>query len=439
MDPKIDPIEMDRVSAHIRADYHRHSLLNLWQRAIRHPSTCEQFPVGPAQPTVHNIEQAWEQVRIREAYDHAAYIRSCLPKVARTNPASDIIFSSGGSTGKSKILMGTYGETLYNARFHGKGYNFAGIKSDDTVFELGGHGTYDTDYCAYHALSKIGCTIIPVNDHKRGRENAEIMRELRPTAILAVPSGLYPLISYLEKMDVTHDEVRLIVTGGEPLSPQLRQRLVQRFGKNVSFGSVFQTSDHGTLGFECAFCSKGEYHLHEGLIYVELERKRDEGVSELVVSNLHRSRMPVVRLRTGDYVEWADPNGSCSCGLTSRKIRVLGRVSDLLKLGGTAIDGKILSSLPERVGVHENKINIVIRRDQLNRDIIEIAICDELRSKHEKALQAGLLSIEIIETAIRAGRVIGPKFVAPLGKKEKTSDYGKLRVLRDLRELEPVA
>lgn len=435
MDPKVEPIDVDRIPAQIRVDYHQRSLLSLWHRAIRHPATREQFPHGAVEPNLTDIGEVWKHVSIRDSYDHSAYLDLPLPSEAgRSSAGSQIVFSSGGSTRKAKTLLGTYDETLYNARFHGKGYNLTGINSDDTVLALGGHGIYDVDYCVFHGLSQTGCTIIPINDHKRGQEIAEIMRQLRATAILALPSGLYPLLGYLEGKKMTYTGIKLIVTGGEPLSRQLRERLLQRFGSHLSFGCVFQTSDHGTIGFQCPFCGPAEFHIHEGLVYVELDGRRDDGRAELVISNLYRSRMPVVRLRTGDFAEWADPEGSCPCGLTSRKVRILGRVTRPLKLGSAMIDLKAFLELPERLGIHENEFNVLIRKDGSNRDLLEIAISNELRGRYGRAIEEQLLSIGTIASAVKRGLIIGPNFVPPLEDNAKISGYGKLRVVMDLRE-----
>ncbi|TKV80117.1 hypothetical protein FDV58_17870 [Bradyrhizobium elkanii] len=329
MDPKVNPIDVDFIPAQSRADYHRRSLLGLWRRAIRHPGTRDQFPAGIEQPTLANIKLAWATVGVSDIYDHFEHLHSSVrPETGRPCPGSDMIIVGGGSR-KRRTLIGTHEEMLYNACFDGKAYYLSGITSDDRVLVLGSIGTYHAEYCNFYALSRAACTIIPIQDYKRAREIADIMGELRATAILGPLSALLPLLSYLELRDLTYAGIRRIIKGGEPLSWQLRSRLVQRFGEDLSFHSVFQTPDHGAIGFQCSSCGPGEYHLHEGLVYAELSSMNDAGTTELVISNLHRSRMPVVRLRTGDRAEWADPDGTCSCGLTSRKIRILERTSDL--------------------------------------------------------------------------------------------------------------
>ncbi|MCC8968939.1 hypothetical protein [Bradyrhizobium brasilense] len=329
MDLKVNPIDADVIPAQSRADYHRRSLLGLWRRAVRHPATRHQFPAGATQPTLTNIRSAWETVGVRDIYDHLEHLNSSvLPAAGRSCPGSDVILSTEGTARMTRILIGTHEEMLYNACFEGKAYHLSGITSEDRVLVLGGSGIWQADYCNFYALSRAACTIIPVRDYRRGGEIDEIMRSLRATAILGYLGALLPLLSYLELRDLTYAGITHIVQGREFLSRQLRSRLVRRFGEGLSFHPVFQTPDHGAVGFQCPSCGPGEYHLHEGLIYVELIPRDDDSATELVISNLHRSRMPVVRLRTGDYAEWADPKGCCPCGLTSRKIRILDRTGD---------------------------------------------------------------------------------------------------------------
>jgi phenylacetate-CoA ligase len=74
----------------------------------------------------------------------------------------------------------------------------------------------------------------------------------------------------------------------------------------------------------------------------------NDGTGELVVTNLSRPGMPVLRYRTGDLVDLLeDP---CPCGRTSARIKggVLGRADDMLIVRGvnlypSAIDNVVRS------------------------------------------------------------------------------------------------
>jgi len=199
------------------------------------------------------------------------------------------------------------------------------------------------------------------------------------------------------------------------------------------FGSTFRTSDHGAIGYQCSHCEEGEYHLHEALQYVELASSDAGSANELVVSNLHCSYMPIVRLRSGDRAKWSDDQGNCLCGRTSRKIRLLGRTADMIKIGGEKVSGRLFSELPERVGIHENLVQMVVRTGSDGRDLVEIALDDSLRDRYENDLRSSLMANPTFARMVREDRIIGPIFVAARENMEKTPGYGKLKVLRDMR------
>ena len=69
----------------------------------------------------------------------------------------------------------------------------------------------------------------------------------------------------------------------------------------------------------------------------------DEG--ELVVSNLGRTGTPVIRYRTGDYVQLT--RSLCSCGGTSPRIDggIIGRIDDLLIIRGVNLYPSAIENL----------------------------------------------------------------------------------------------
>jgi len=56
------------------------------------------------------------------------------------------------------------------------------------------------------------------------------------------------------------------------------------------------------------------------------------GEGESIVTNMKRRLMPVIRFRTGDLGRWIE--GPCPCGSTDPLFELLGRVDDLLVIGG---------------------------------------------------------------------------------------------------------
>jgi phenylacetate-coenzyme A ligase PaaK-like adenylate-forming protein len=428
--------ELDRLPAAERKNYQQRALLRLWGIAAHHPLTRSRFPQYRVEElTQENIFAKWSEIPSDVSANHL----QCIIKEGEyrafhaTDTDARIVCSSGGSTGQPKLLVNTYEETLRNARFQGKGYRLAGITAHDIVATFGGSGTYAIDYCIYHALAQIGCMIVPFVDFRRAEDNCESLEMLSASVLLALPSKLYPLAAYLEDQDKTLKKVHLVVTGGEPLSSQLKTRLIARLGANLRFGSTFCTSDHGAIGYQCPHCEEGEYHLHEVLQHVELTAADErESATELVVSNLCNSYMPVVRLRSGDCAEWTDDHGNCLCGRTSRKIKLLGRTADMIEIGGEKISGLLFSRLPERVGIDENLVQVLVRTGNDGRDLVEVSLNDALRDRYENDLRSALMGNSTFARMVREQRVIGPHFVG-VREMGKVSSYGKLRVLRDMR------
>jgi phenylacetate-coenzyme A ligase PaaK-like adenylate-forming protein len=428
--------ELDHLPVTERTKYQQQALLRLWGLAAHHPLTRDRLPQCRAAELTHeNIFAKWSEIAPDVSADHLQRItkQGEYRTFDATESGARMVCTSGGSTGRPKLLVNTYNETLRNARFQGKAYRLAGITAQDTVATFGGSGTFAIDYSIYHALAQLGCTIVPFVDFRRAEDNCENLEMLSVSVLLALPSKLYPLAAYLEDHGKTLKNVRLVVTGGEPLSAQLKTRLTALFGANLEFGSTFCTSDHGAIGYQCPHCEEGEYHLHEVLQYVELIPTDESGsATELVVSNLQWSYMPVVRLRSGDRAEWTDDHGSCPCGRTSRKIKLLGRTADMIEIGGERISGLLFSRLPERVGIHENLVQVLVRKANDGRDLVEVSLNDALRDRYENDLRSALMGNSTFARMVREQRVVGPHFVE-LRETERVSSYGKLRVLRDMR------
>jgi len=105
----------------------------------------------------------------------------------------------------------------------------------------------------------------------------------------------------------------------------------------------------------------------------------------------------------------------------------------MIKIGGEKVSGRLFSELPERVGIHENLVQMVVRTGSDGRDLVEIALDDSLRDRYENDLRSSLMANPTFARMVREDRIIGPIFVAARENMEKTPGYGKLKVLRDMR------
>lgn len=287
-----------------------------------------------------NFSQKWSAVPIQNASSHIEALAS-----GRGAGAGRIVFSSGGSTGAPKYTLLGISEVLENSAAHGLGYKSAGIRPDDIVATWGMPGLMNSEFTVYLALAQCDCAIVPIGDGANPERLLKLLTDFHATVLLVMPSDFVQLAGLLERQAVRLKNVRLVVTGGEPLfeSDKTRFKRLLGSGSNVEFRSVFQGSDTGTIGYQCEHCLPGEYHLHADVQLAELVDIDANGAGELVVTNLQRTLMPVVRRKTGELVSVL--HTACKCGSKAPRIRLLKRIGQVVKLGGEKFDTMYLSDI----------------------------------------------------------------------------------------------
>ncbi len=120
--------------------------------------------------------------------------------------------------------------------------------------------------------------------------------------------------------------------GGAPLPPALQRRLARTWGARII--ELYGSTETMLLGTSCP---QGTLHVETQLACCEvLDPTTGAPVAEggeglLVVTTLGVEGSPLVRLDTGDLVRRLPP---CACGDARPGLLVLGRVGDVVQLGG---------------------------------------------------------------------------------------------------------
>ena len=109
---------------------------------------------------------------------------------------------------------------------------------------------------------------------------------------------------------------------------------------------------------------------------------------ELVVTNLGRAGMPVIRYRTGDLVRLAG-DGPCPCGRPGRRLRggVIGRLDDALLIRGTNVYPSAIENVVRRFPqVTEFAVDVRRRRALDELEVrVELDAADPVRLESELA------------------------------------------------------
>src|SRR5437879_3257586 len=146
-----------------------------------------------------------------------------------------------------------------------------------------------------------------------------------------------------------------------------------RIGKDLGVEAFDHTgaTEVGAHGFSCS--ARDGVHINESEFIAEVVdtttgEAREEGDGELVLTNLGRWGMPVIRYRTGDRVTAV--RGTCSCGRTLVKLAggIAGRVDDMVTVRGVNVFPSAIEAILRRfaeVGEYRIALARVREMDEL--------------------------------------------------------------------------
>lgn len=194
----------------------------------------------------------------------------------------------------------------------------------------------------------------------------EALSAFDPAVIQAYPSSIGFLANWLEAAGRWYGGSALngIVTSSESLPEGQRAVIERRFGCRVFdwYGQFERVAAIGT-------CEEGSYHALSDYSLIEF-LPVDGGLHEVVGTGFNNLAMPLIRYRTGDFVELAEAGESCRCGRSFPIVhRIYGRTDDVVKLR----DGRHIGRLDHIFKGADGVIEAQIRQDTIDRiDILVV-------------------------------------------------------------------
>jgi phenylacetate-CoA ligase len=247
---------------------------------------------------------------------------------------------SSGSTGMKLSVRRAWLEDRALAAFRKRAQREVGLKIQDRMarFELQ-RGTAQNDLqwplktlqsAGLFRLRSIDCLADP-------SDAMESLRTYRPDVIAGFPGAITRVAETSGKAGLRDLGVRLIIAGGEVLTPAMRQEMTRAFGAQIY--NKYGTIEFDHVAIECS--ESGEMHVCDDALILEVLRgdapvERGEP-GEVVVTGLHSAAMPLIRYRLGDIATQGSER--CSCGAPFATIRsVRGRMLDYFPLP----DGRLI-------------------------------------------------------------------------------------------------
>lgn len=249
------------------------------------------------------------------------------------------ILSSSGTTGEPTFFGQTDSDWKAWREMGARAVYASGARPDDVFLHGIGRTMVPGGIPYVEAFQHVGVAIIPAGDGSTKR--------ILETADKMSVDGLFVTTSHSQylsdrapdEIGKTVDEldVQKIIGGGEPgmSNPDIRQAIdgaynPDRIGQVMGIGEV-----SSAVAGECEE-ENGMHFVGQEFILMELidpdteeQLALESGAQgELVYTPLGREATPLLRFRSGDYVEVLETN--CSCGRTSPRFRIIGRTDDML-------------------------------------------------------------------------------------------------------------
>jgi len=247
-------------------------------------------------------------------------------------------------------------------------YRAAGVTARDRIFFAFSFGPFVGFWSAFAGAERLGALCLTGGAMTTTERVAAIMAT-EATVLMCTPTYALRLVEAAREEGI--DLARSALPGAS--IPATRERIEKELG--VEAFDHTGATEVGAHGFSCS--ARDGVHINESEFIVEVigatGEVTDEGDGELVLTNLGRWCMPVIRYRTGDRVRAV--RGTCSCGRTLVKLEggIAGRVDDMVTVRGVNVFPSAIEAIVRRfndVGEYRVELARVREMDEL-RCIVE--------------------------------------------------------------------
>lgn len=335
-------------------------------------------------------------------------LRLVLPPIGTqllTNPnAGYSVFQSGGTTGMPKTTLFTHEEleglNLPNAR----GFYAVGLTPTDRVANLWAvGGLYMTFVHINRMLQQYGCTSFPFSNKTPNDFVHMMVSRFKINCLSGISSVVLNYLRSIPENNKENISFDKIFFGGEHMYQADRDEISNRFGVQVIAAPGYGTVDSWYIGYQCASCDVGEFHVHDDQVFVEIVDESRQThcqlgeVGMLYTTTFPRRLTPIVRYRVGDKARWIA--GDCPCGRTTPRFKLLGRGDDTVRIGFDSIDYEFIQSAVSNVRPALGSIQIEKERET-GKDRLTIRI--EIDNNDSNYNNDGNLPQDIADTIISA-------------------------------------
>ena len=325
----------------------------------------------------------------------------------------ETVYSSGGTTGKPKLMLYDKGYRVAGNSIMERVCQVASIREMDMVgiflpINLSGAGNEMMKGLLSNSVGVIPFTL--------GTPDEMVIEVLKSTGylmnhIVATPPTVVNLIELFKRHEITSQlKLKTIIVGGQPLRESIRQYIEAVLGAQVF--NIFGSTEFGVMGIECRE-HKG-VHLFDDIFYCEvLDQETGEPVpegevGELCITTLKSMGTVLIRYNVKDLV--LHTTEKCDCGWAYPRFTFLGRSDHTLFLRHKVFKHQIdhtLESFKSQIGEYRVEVTQEGSADIMNFTIEAVDHSDEnlrqalirsleqLSDKVEKAVARGEMGVRV--------------------------------------------
>ncbi|MBD0741138.1 phenylacetate--CoA ligase family protein [Streptomyces sp. CBMA152] len=250
-----------------------------------------------------------------------------------------VVFKTGGTTGAPKFSCYTREEWQEFVTAFGAGLVDAGLRPGHRVADLFYAGElyasflFILDSLAHAPVANVR---LPIGGGAPLESTVPTLEDFAAQVVAGTPTTLCRLAEHLISLDRQLPAVELLFFGGEALFDDQRRLLAAAFPNAEPRSLGYASVDGGLLGRPVPGPDPRTHRAFTPHTVVEIlddetgEPIRETGrAGRVVVTQLFRRLMPVIRYPAGDRAEWTDVEGGV--------FRILGRAEEGVRVGPVSL------------------------------------------------------------------------------------------------------
>jgi len=257
-----------------------------------------------------------------------------------TGPLTDAgVYKTGGTTGAPKFSPWTRSEHADSVTAFGAGMVAAGLKPGHRVANLFCAGELYGGFLYIEAAlhhAPVENVRLPVGCAAPNEYVVDLITNFGVDVVAGEPMKLSAVAECVLQRGQVLDSVELVLFAGDILFNDLRPTLARAFPKAAISSLGYASVDAGLVG---APVPGDDVRIHEAFPNRTLVELVDDVTGEpitatgvpgrLIVTNLFRTLMPIIRYPVGDRAEWVEPE--------RQRFRLVGRSLEGARVGTVAM------------------------------------------------------------------------------------------------------